>query len=316
MDRVVQEIIKRYREYKKKIGSSIPIPTVPMPVALILVFSTVLTASFPSHAADQLIPYYGKEFYDRLRSGERDSALIEDLREILTSRHLRRDGDFDEVGANCDSANRNCYDHSPIGYNAARKVLMGQLHLENANGNYVIHDVYCEKDFSDRDFPSGAGPHPDSAPSDKVVNVEHTWPQSRFNSSMNKGAQKSDLHHLFPADSKLNGIRGNLKFGEVDQPAYALKCPQSKMGRISGKNGDFFEPPNGHKGNVARALFYFSVRYKISIDPTEEAFLRKWNEQDPVDQFERDRNDAIQKIQGNRNPFVDFPNLANAIRDF
>ncbi|RYZ68005.1 MAG: nuclease, partial [Proteobacteria bacterium] len=82
------------------------------------------------------------------------------------------------------------------------------------------------------------------------------------------------------------------------------------------QGGHFFEPPDAHKGNVARALFYFSVRYNIKIDPIEENFLKAWNKADPVDQEESGRNEAIMKIQGNRNPFVDFPELADSIGDF
>ena len=114
----------------------------------------------------------------------------------------------------------------------------------------------------------------------------------------------------------MNSIRGNFKFGEVDIPKVALKCPISKLGQVSHASGEFFEPPSRHKGNVARALLYFSVRYKIHIDPVEEKFLKKWNVEDPVDAFEKQRNDRIQQIQGNRNPFVDHPELADAISDF
>jgi endonuclease I len=77
-----------------------------------------------------------------------------------------------------------------------------------------------------------------------------------------------------------------------------------------------FEPPTVHKGRVARALFYFSVRYDIPLDPEEEAYLKKWNAEQPVDQEEITRNEEIYKAQGNRNPFIDYPELASLIADF
>ena len=79
---------------------------------------------------------------------------------------------------------------------------------------------------------------------------------------------------------------------------------------------NFFEPPKEHKGNVARALFYFSVKYKIAINDKEEEFLKRWDDLDPIDDEERARNDEIANIQMSRNPFIDFPNLADQISNF
>ena len=93
-------------------------------------------------------------------------------------------------------------------------------------------------------------------------------------------------------------------------------CGIAKYGSPVVGGNDGFEPPLTQKGNTARAIFYFSVRYKISIPKAEEDVLRRWNELDPVDQQEMDQNDAIQAVQGNRNPFIDFPTLANDISKF
>ena len=77
-----------------------------------------------------------------------------------------------------------------------------------------------------------------------------------------------------------------------------------------------FEPPVEHKGNVARALFYFAVRYDMRIAAHEEFFLRQWNVIDPVDDEEIARNNEIERLQGNRNPFIDDAALVELIEDF
>lgn len=267
-----------------------------------------------SYSGSRTNPYYGREFPELLRQGLNNRDLIATLREILTNKHMSLPGSPDEISSSCDRTGRTCYGHSPISYSDARRVIMGELYLaQTPNQEFGVQEVYCQKIYTRRDFKEGPYPGPGVAPNNTVINVEHTWPQSRFNSAMDKGAQKSDLHHLFPSDSKLNGIRGNYKFGEVDHPSASLRCPESKIGSVQNAGGTYFEPPSAHKGNVARALFYFSVRYQIAIDPVEEHFLRKWHEEDPIDAAEFERNTEIQKIQGTRNPFIDFPELVGAI---
>jgi endonuclease I len=181
------------------------------------------------------------------------------------------------------------------------------------NGNY-ISDIYCHKRFG-----ASAGVGPNVIPDGTKINCEHTWPQSKFTKSYPNEMQKSDLHHLYPADSKANSIRGNDDFADVSNDSGKLtniSCNISKFGSSVTSSTDGFEPPLTHKGNVARALFYFSVRYKISIPKNEEDVLRRWDELDPVDQEEYDRNEAIEQVQDNRNPFIDFPGLANDINKF
>ena len=200
--------------------------------------------------------------------------------------------------------------HHSVGYDTAKKYLFGELHLEQNENGYFVYDNYCGLNFT-----NGTGPG--NIPDQNQLNTEHTWPQSKFNGSMNKGTQKADLHHLFPTDSKANSTRGNYEFAEVTKNQNLKNCPESKSGpSVTSGGSNFFEPPTKHKGNVARALFYFSVRYKISISQDQEEYLRRWNHLDPVDEEEIARNNAIAKIQGNRNPFIDHPEYADAISNF
>jgi deoxyribonuclease I len=144
----------------------------------------------------------------------------------------------------------------------------------------------------------------DSMPDSKIMNIEHTWPQSKGA----KGIAKSDMHHLFPTDSRANSTRSSLPFGNVRNPDW------EEGG--SACDGSRFEVREQNRGNTARAIFYFSVRYNKSIDSSEEKELREWHKQDPVDANERTRNDRVEAIQGNRNPFIDHPEFVDQISDF
>ena len=124
------------------------------------------------------------------------------------------------------------------------------------------------------------------------------------------------MHHLYPTDSKMNSIRGNTIFGEVNQDHGNLNCSASRYGSGTAGSTLIYEPPSDHKGHVARSLFYFSVRYDLPIRPEEEVVLKKWNQEHPVDEEEKARNDEIAKLQGDRNPFVDHPEMADEISDF
>ncbi len=137
-------------------------------------------------------------------------------------------------------------------------------------------------------------------PNHLVMNTEHTWCQSWGAD----GIKKTDLHHLFPVMSRVNSRRGNKPFCYVSKASWI--GGGSKYGKDS-QGTPCFEPRNDHKGDAARALFYFAIRYGFSIADRDENVLRLWHRQDPVSSKERDRNEQIFEIQGNRNPFIDHP---------
>lgn len=205
-------------------------------------------------------------------------------------------------------------DQVVFSYRTTRKILFGRLHLRQDSRGYYVTDVYCETDYHESDFRSQP-PGPDKIPNPNILNTEHTWPQSRFSNRHPKSMQKVDLHALFPVASRVNSSRGNIEFGEVGEN-HETPCPAAKRGQVKNGAATVFEPPESHKGNVARALFYFSLRYEIGISDQEEGYLRLWHILDPVDQEEFDRNELIYQIQGNRNPFIDRPDWSDAILDF
>ncbi|MFP4601235.1 MAG: endonuclease I family protein, partial [Persicimonas sp.] len=148
-------------------------------------------------------------------------------------------------------------------------------------------------------------------------NVEHTWPQSR---GADEGDPQADMHHLFPTTSSANQHRAAHYFGVVTRNV-SWSEGGSKIGEDA-EGATRFEPRDEHKGDVARALFYFASIYGAndssipSIPAHEEDTLRDWHQADPPDDAERARNQRIADIQSSRNPFVDYPGIVDRIDDF
>lgn len=149
-------------------------------------------------------------------------------------------------------------------------------------------------------------------------NREHVWPQSKgwFSTS---GAG-SDIHHLRPADNSANSSRGNKPYGLIPNRESNKKLLQNKY-LYGYSNSTYFEPLDEVKGDVARIIFYLLVRYsesdnyRITNVAQSMEMLLDWNVSDPVDNLEIRRNEEAYKIQGNRNPFIDYADFANEIFD-
>lgn len=281
-------------------------------IVLTLLLNTQLTFAFVSAGENA---YYGAALYQDLRSGLRDRALAVRLNEILKSGHRANADDYDTLASECQGPD--CKMHTSLGYNRARQYMMGEFYLiKNEDGTYGMRDMYCDRNVGPADYPKGDLPRPGEIPDGNIINTEHTWPQSKFTEKYSKDMQKSDLHHLFPTDNQMNAVRGNYPFGEVVAPTKSLKCNNVLFGKSDLGEEKTFEPPEWHKGNVARALFYFSVRYEVDIDENQEKTLRLWNQLDPVDEEEARLNNRIHEIQHTRNPFVDHSEWVQLISDF
>ncbi len=157
-------------------------------------------------------------------------------------------------------------------------------------------------------------------------NREHVWPRSRMqldlSSSSVSASMKnhySDLHNLRVTCPHSNSYHSNKYYAETDS-SNAMYPNVSGLSGVHKYTGD-------HRGDVARICFYMYVRYDgltITSDSTIlengtgdtigvlSTFL-EWNEEDPVDEFEIQRNNRICEYQGNRNPFIDYPELADRI---
>ncbi|TVR42527.1 MAG: hypothetical protein EA394_03230, partial [Bacteroidia bacterium] len=170
-----------------------------------------------------------------------------------------------------------------------------------------------------------------------VYNREHSWPRSWWGGGVSPtDTMDTDIYHIYPADRWVNMQRSNFPFGEVSSPTWVSQAGNKRGNNTYGNvySGFAFEPIDDFKGDFARTYFYMVTRYMSEVadwaaydmvnnilDGTSwPAFqvwyvdmLLEWHENDPVSQKEIMRNDAIYEIQGNRNPFIDHPELAALI---
>jgi hypothetical protein len=198
-------------------------------------------------------------------------------------------------------------------YGQARDTLFAKIDARNDSliGVYSGHKLYLDPNEDPTTYVYLDG-------IDDGINTEHTYPRSK---GAENGNARSDLHHLYPTRIRVNSDRGNLPFGEIpDQETtkwYYLNGTQSSIpganiDLFSEGTADFFEPREGHKGNVARSIFYFYTMYRDQADAADPDFfelqketLCNWHYLDPVDSVEWFRNLAIANYQdGKPNPFI------------
>ena len=176
-------------------------------------------------------------------------------------------------------------------------------------------------------------------------NREHSIPKSWFGGSTS--GIGCDIFHLVPTDGKINSVRSNDEFGEVSGGtdwngnksgsaatwATDKKTIASTAGEVVQGSGTVFEPLDKYKGDFARGYMGTIVKWQLANMTKDNNFfsgqydaahyfgftkkavvlMMKWHREDPVSQKEIDRNNGIQQTQGNRNPFIDYPYLAEYI---
>lgn len=169
-------------------------------------------------------------------------------------------------------------------------------------------------------------------PSFTGMNREHSVPKSWWGGSSDTQAY-TDLNHLYPSEMKANSAKSNYPLGTVDMTqSVKFNNTVSKVGyAVTGQGGGanyVFEPADEYKGDFARTYFYMVTRYQDitwkytymfqnntypTLNAWSQELLLKWHRQDPVSQKEVDRNEQVYLVQNNRNPFIDFPSLAEYI---
>lgn len=178
------------------------------------------------------------------------------------------------------------------------------------------------------------------------------WPHGKVDESTYIGGG-SDLYHIRPCTSTVNTARGDAPYVDFDDPQYSSKKSSTvdigddgpyKL-KIYGADqpspgvyefADLVEPADEVKGDIARIIAYVYMHYATnSKTPSKYKYmtgslnltsvidfstvskaktvLKQWNELDPVSEVELHRNHTVGQIQGNRNPFVDYPDLINKV---
>ncbi|MBQ8586641.1 MAG: endonuclease [Oscillospiraceae bacterium] len=147
-------------------------------------------------------------------------------------------------------------------------------------------------------------------------NREHVWPQSL--GGFGTSGAGADMHHIRPDDVTTNGDRGNKLFGNVSGGTESLASSLCNNMLGGWYDNSYFEPLDSVKGDVARICLYVYVRYGSTYSECSDITnvfkdtdtLLEWMAMDPVDTWEMGRNVVVENIQGNRNPFIDYPELA------
>ena len=210
--------------------------------------------------------------------------------------------------------------HNALSYDA----LWNAFKTTDTDDQGYIIDMYSNCKYRPNDHGGSAQNVGDG------FNREHSFPKSWFDDGK---PMYTDLFHLYPTDIKVNGQRSNYPFGECAGGTRLTNGQWYGKGKLGsstfpGYSGKVFEPDDEYKGDFARTYFYMVTRYKNElpnwsgsaqldyITNRYKAFstwtinmLLKWARQDPVSEKETKRNDAVFSIQGNRNPFIDNPEL-------
>lgn len=195
--------------------------------------------------------------------------------------------------------------------------------------NGKVWDMYSNNSYN---FSNGAG-------ATKGMNIEHSVPKSWWGDAYDETATpltrfkydgSYDLHHLTPSDAAANTAKSNYPLGEVDSPLFDNGVTKVGTGQANGRATNLFEPADEYKGDFARMYLYFVTCYQDyswkssalsmfaqnsypTLNAYGQSLLLKWHRQDPVSQKEIDRNNAVYSFQGNRNPFIDYPNMVEYI---
>lgn len=160
------------------------------------------------------------------------------------------------------------------------------------------------------------------------LNIEHCLPKSWWGGANNEAYK--DLFNLNPSDQRANSQKSNYAPGHVkngdkfDNGSFKMaKANTSGYGYIC------WEPAEEYRGDFARAYFYMATAYEyltwtaypqyindssyLMFSDSIQKVLLDWHRADPVSDKERCRADVISDIQGNRNPFIDYPELVEFI---
>ena len=217
--------------------------------------------------------------------------------------------------------------HTAIPYGSGADKTWGVFYYSDQDEEGYCMDMYCD---SWKKFTSVGA----------VVsgcNIEHSFAKSWWGGSKNDAYK--DCYHLNPSNATANSARSNYPLGVPTKDLKDQSVTGSlKVGRATYEGETFwvFEPKDEYKGDFARAYFYMATCYGdeltwrldnkdvgskyamrndsyLEFRDWEIEVLITWHRQDPVSEKETKRMDAVSDFQHNRNPFIDYPDLAEYI---
>ena len=211
-------------------------------------------------------------------------------------------------------------DHKKISYGSGEEKTWGAFYTTDAvveNGKRRVLDMYSnEKRYFGSKGSAVSG-----------MNIEHSVAKSWWGGTENYAY--CDIHHLNPSDQNANSRKSNYPLGELTSVSWDNGVTFVGKANIDGSSMNAYEPCDEYKGDFARVFMYMFtcyqdltwkytwMNYEKSTYPTLKPWavelLLKWHKQDPVSEKEVSRNNAVYAVQGNRNPYVDFPQLADYV---
>jgi len=269
----------------------------------LITYDSYLTSNIPS------------DYYENIDLSETKEEIIVDLEKTISENYVSYD---------YDTINEYMKETDPI------------LGEDSENTKYC-RDMYTGQkvsrynDYDASDYPDG------ESKKNHVYDREHCWPKSYGFPDYKNTPAGTDMHHIRPAMATINqSYHNNYFYGEMTNCTNVKTLYGNSVGDYNGEK--IFEPSDEVKGDIARMLFYMSVRYRTASEnqlalslvnrktgsATETEYdgelgdletLLKWAEEDPVSSIEIHRNEVIYKYQQNRNPFIDHPEYTYVIFD-
>ncbi len=245
----------------------------------------------PFYCFAQLPGYY--VYYNDIDFSQTGNALKEQLATLITETHVTE------------------LTYTPDVWTALKSADLDPENIQNVLLIYGYDDNDANTD-NDRTRDKNLSCHTTSC--NGLWVREHVFPRSLGNPNLEYTGPGSDAHHLRSIDSNMNSSRSNRRF--ADGSGHSTTLP-----------GSMFYPGDEWKGDVARMMMYMYVRYNSRCEANvvgsgsssystffdmPNIFL-EWNAEDPVSIYEMNRNNILEDMQGNRNPFIDNPYIATMI---
>ena len=190
--------------------------------------------------------------------------------------------------------------------------------------DHVVYELFWNKLYEDGGWTLYCGlefNNGGTTINDNKLVIEHIYPVSKIIEFLDCGSRmqcrdsgnrkfiqmEADLHNLYPVWQNLHNVYYDSSYGEIGGEDWRYDgCDFERRNGVA-------EPRPLARGNIARALFYMHSKYGIPLDRESITVLKDWNIKDPPSKHELKRNSKIEEIQGNRNPYIDNPELAEKI---